>query len=91
MIPPAVVGAGDGYAAALQRRADALRAEMDELSARGEDTTKVARRFATIDTALKENEKPDAGRWVWVLEDVKRFAVEKGRIRAAVGRPKKRA
>ncbi len=90
MIPAAVVGAGEEYAAALTRRAAALKAELDELAAKGEPTAKIEKRIAAIDAALIENEKSDAGRAVWLLEDVERFGVEIGRIRAPVGKAKAR-
>jgi hypothetical protein len=91
MIPPVLADGGPEYGAALGRRAEALRMEIVELAAKGEDTSKVVRRFVAVENALKENEKPSAGRMVWLLEDLVRFGEEIGRIRAPVGKARGRA
>lgn len=76
MIPPARIGGGEHYAAALHRRAAVMRAEGHDRDA-----------IITVEAAALEAEESE-GRPVWVLEDVLRFAPE--RIRAPAGRAKPR-
>ena len=80
MIPPARVGAGVPYADALRRRAARLVVEAGEVDDPGH-AAKLREEAEKLELAAIE--AVDAkGREVWDLEDVERFGVEEGRIRA---------